>query len=102
MGQGSCFRFLSLFVTISVTICHPKNCFWIQAEANLAIDGNFFAYAMSKKNLSIIVVILLTLLLIAFVIWFFEKRIGEIDERSQQLKVGIVKVPWAIGVIAGS
>lgn len=47
---------------------------------------------MVKKNIAMIMVVVLTLLLIAFVIWYFEKRIVEMDKRSQQLKVGIVKV----------
>jgi len=33
-----------------------------------------------KKNLSIILVILLTLLLVAMVIWFFNKRIESIEK----------------------
>jgi len=45
----------------------------------LVIDGNFAVYAMPKKHLSIILVILLTLLLIAVTIWVFEKRIESIE-----------------------
>jgi len=46
----------------------------------LVIDGNFAVYAMPKKHLSIILVILLTLLLIALTIWVFDKRIGHIEK----------------------
>jgi len=36
---------------------------------------------MLKKNLSIILVVLITLLLIAMVIWVFDKRIKSIDKK---------------------
>jgi hypothetical protein len=36
---------------------------------------------MLRKNLSIILVVLLTLLLIALVIWVFDKRIKSIDKK---------------------
>jgi len=36
---------------------------------------------MLKKNLSIIIVVLLTIVLIAIVIWLFDKRIERIDQQ---------------------
>jgi hypothetical protein len=36
---------------------------------------------MLKKNLSIVLVLLLTLLLIMFVFWLFDKRIKSIDKK---------------------
>jgi len=39
---------------------------------------------MLKKNLSIILVVLLTLLLIALVIWRFDKKIRNIDQKIKQ------------------
>ncbi len=36
----------------------------------------------AKKNLSVILVILLTLLLIAIVIWVFDKKIKSIDKKK--------------------
>jgi len=36
---------------------------------------------MLKKNLSIIIIVLLTLLLMAVVIWIFNKRIEKIEKR---------------------
>jgi flagellar basal body-associated protein FliL len=40
----------------------------------------FFVMGMLKKNLSIILVILLTLLLVAMVIWLFNKRIEGLEK----------------------
>ena len=62
---------LSPFVTY-------KTCFCTGADAKLVIDGNFVVYAMPKKNLSIVLVIVLTVLLIALTIWVFDRRIGHI------------------------
>jgi uncharacterized membrane protein YidH (DUF202 family) len=39
---------------------------------------------MLKKNLSIILVVLLALLLIALVIWRFDKKIKNIDQKIKQ------------------
>jgi len=36
---------------------------------------------MLKKNLSIIIVVVLTIVLIAIVIWLFDKRIERIDQQ---------------------
>jgi hypothetical protein len=66
---------LSPFVT-------SKICFPGCRDGNLFADGNFIAYALClKKKLSIILVILLTILLIAMVIWVFDKRIETIENK---------------------
>jgi preprotein translocase subunit SecE len=38
---------------------------------------------MMKKNLSVFIVVLLTLALIAIVIWLFDKRIGNIEMKMK-------------------
>jgi cbb3-type cytochrome oxidase subunit 3 len=42
---------------------------------------------MIKKNLSIILIVLLALLLIAIVIWVFDKRIERIKEKAKPISV---------------
>jgi hypothetical protein len=54
----------------------------------------FFVMGMIKKNLSIILVILLTLLLVAMVIWIFNKRIDTIEKtRSNSTITGKGQTP---------
>jgi len=38
---------------------------------------------MLKKNISIVLIVLLTLLLLAFVIWMFEKKIESIEKKIE-------------------
>jgi len=46
---------------------------------------------MLKKNLSIILLILFGLLLIAFVIWFFERRLNKIQTEMNQSTLTVKK-----------
>jgi len=44
----------------------------------------------AEKNISIILVVLLTLLLLALVIWMFDKKLESIEQRIQKPATGTI------------
>jgi len=46
---------------------------------------------MQKKNISIILIILLTVLLLAFVIWMFDRKIENIEKKMKQSSTHVDK-----------
>ena len=77
--------FTSAVVPFLSTPCHPvvpvKICFSPCIHTNLSMEISLLM-RFAKKNLSIILVIVLTLLLVATVIWVFDKRIESIEKEN--------------------